>query len=77
MRLIKLLTTLKQGEDLRDASIKITENDGLVLIQRNGIKLTVNSSGRAVRLIARNVVFSNNYADNCLSDNGFVIENNQ
>lgn len=77
MRLIKLLTKLKHGEDLRDASIKITENDGLVLIQRKGIKLTVNSSGRAVRLIAHNVVFSNNYADNCLSDNGFVIENNQ
>ena len=72
--LIKTLTALKHGDNLTDATIKIYEKNELVFIERKGLKLVVNQSGREANYIADNIVESNNYSAKCLSDNGFVIE---
>ena len=72
--LIKTLTALKHGDNLTDATIKIYEKNELVFIERKGLKLVVNQSGREAKYIADDIVESNNYSAKCLSDNGFVIE---
>lgn len=72
--LIKTLTAFKHGDNLTDATIKIYEKNGLVFIERKGLKLVVNQSGKEANYIADNIVESNNYSAKCLSDDGFVIE---
>lgn len=74
MRLIKALTVLKHGSYLNDAAIKITEKDGLVFLERRGLKLTVNQSGKGAKYSAENVIVSNNYTGSRLADDGFIIE---
>ena len=77
MRLIKALAEMKHGVNLCDAVIRITEKDGLVFLERRGLKLAVNQSGRSADYSAADVVVCNNYSDGVLADSGFVIERTQ
>lgn len=74
IRLIRQLTSLKHGPELNDAVIKITEKEGIVTIERRGLKLAVNQSGKPVEYKAKNIIVSNNYIENNLVDCGFVIQ---
>ena len=77
MRLIKALAEMKHGVNLCDAVIRITEKDGLVFLERRGLKLAINQSGRSADYSAADVVVCNNYSDGVLADSGFVIERTQ
>ena len=77
MRLIKALAEMKHGINLCDAVIRITEKDGLVFLERRGLKIAVNQSGRSADYSAADVVVCNNYSDGVLADSGFVIERTQ
>lgn len=77
MRLIKALAEMKHGINLCDAVIRITQKDGLVFLERRGLKLAINQSGRSADYSAADVVVCNNYSDGVLADSGFVIERTQ
>lgn len=71
--LVRKLAELKTGGGLSDAKIKITENDGLIFVERNGYKLVFNGQ-KPVEYKSQNVILSNNYSGGELKKNAFVLE---
>lgn len=71
-RLIQTLTRLKRIGEFSSANVKIREQDGLVLLERENYVLVVNESGDC-EYVAQNVVCSNKYSEKTLYDGGFVV----
>ena len=71
--LVNELAKIKTSGALSDAKIKITENDGLIIVERNGYKLALNGQ-RPVEYKSKNVILSNNYSGGELKADAFVLE---
>lgn len=73
--LIKTLTCLKRGGMLGGADISIYETNGLVVMERNALKLVINESGAESKYNGAEIICSNGYSGGRLSNHGFVLEN--
>ena len=71
--LVNELAKIKTSGELSDAKIKITENDGLIIVERNGYKLALNGQ-KPVEYKSKNVILSNNYSGGELKADAFVLE---
>lgn len=73
-RLIKTLTGLKRSGLLGGTDIHIYEHDGLVVLERNALKLVVNESGAKRNYSVAEVICSDGYNGGELLNHGYVLE---
>ena len=71
--LVMELAKIKTCGALSNAKIKITENNGLITVERNNYKLSFNGK-MPVEYKSKNVILSNNYSGGELKENAFVLE---
>lgn len=71
--LIKALTSLKHNTDFSTEEASIYSNKGLLVVERGRYTLVINESGKAVDYAVATILQSNNYSDNKLLNNGFVV----
>lgn len=73
-RLIKYLCNLKSGGMLSGGSILIKENNGVIEVKRNKIKLVLNGNNFEVAYKPSNETYSNKFKNGKIGGWGFVIE---